>query len=219
MRGLYFRAAASCVLFLIASAAAQAAIITQQGQDVSFTYDDSTLYGTGTVVGNSIFFSPTSLKAESLNTDGTVQSIEMLDITVEVKPGNQGGYEITEFQLVELGDYLLNGSSSSVTINGDLTVTSNTKTCGGSDCEDSEAFSAAPLTTVGALTEWTASAGINFADTAGWVSDTSVLAQIDNVLEATSTVNGESAMIQKKAQGVGLVVNPSVVPVPAAAST
>ncbi|MBT8444492.1 MAG: hypothetical protein KJO13_07080 [Gammaproteobacteria bacterium] len=214
MKGLILRATGTIALTFIAFGAAQAAIITQMGQDVEFTYDDSTLYGTGTVVGNSIFFSPTSFKAESLNADGLVQTTEMLDITVDVKAGSLGTFVMTEFQLVELGDYQLAGSSSTVSQSGDLTVTSNTKTCGGPSCSDMTMFNAGPLTTVGALTEWTASAGIDFSDTVGWGNDTSVLAEIDNMLEAASSVGGESAMIQKKAQGVGLVINP--IPVPAA---
>ena len=45
-------------------------------------------------------------------------------------------------------------------------------------------------------------------------SDSSVIAQIQNNLSATTLNNGEQAWIEKKAAGVGLIVNP--VPVPAA---
>ncbi|MFQ5635611.1 MAG: hypothetical protein ACE5G3_09835 [Gammaproteobacteria bacterium] len=191
-----------------------AAPISQPGIDVTFSYDDASLFGTGTVVGNSIFFSPTTFKAESLNTAGVVTANETLNITVSVNSGS--GFSISEFQLVELGDYLLTGTSSSVDASGRLQVTSNTTTCGlFFSCLDSQIFTAGPLTTTGVLTAWSASAGIDLADTAGWGSDTSVLAQIQNDLTATSTVNGESALVQKKFQGVGLVVNP--IPVPAAA--
>ena len=200
-------------LILICVGGAQAATITQMGTDVTFTYDDATLYGTGSVVGNSIFFSPTAFKAESLNTAGVVTANETLNITVTVKPSSS--YVINEFALVEQGDYLLNGSSSSVDASGRLQVTSLTTTCGFFACKDSEIFTAGPLTTTGVLTAWSTNAGIDFADTAGWGADTDVIAQIQNDLTAISTVNGESAMVQKKFQGVGLVVNP--IPVPAAA--
>ncbi len=200
-------------LVLICIGGAQAATITQMGTDVTFTYNDATLYGTGSVVGNSIFFSPTTFKAESLNTAGVDTANETLNITVTVKPSSS--YVITEFALVELGDYLLNGSSSSVDASGRLQVSSLTKTCGFFACTDSEIFTAGALTTTGVLTDWSASADIDFADTAGWITDTNVMAQIQNDLTAISTVNGESAMVQKKFEGVGLVVNP--IPVPAAA--
>jgi len=192
--------------------AAQAATISQSGTDVTFTYDDASLFGTGTVVGNSIFFSPTTFSAESLNADGVVTATQTLNIDVTVNDGSS--YVITEFQLAELGDYLLTGSSSTADASGRLQVTSKTTTCGFFSCLDSEIFTAGPLTTTGVLTEWMASAGIDFSDTAGWGSDTDVEAQIQNVLTANSTVNGESAFVQKKFEGVGLVV--TVIPVPAA---
>ncbi len=199
-------------LMTLAVSATQAATIVQIGTDVTFTYDDSTLYGTGTVVGNSIFFSPTAFQAESLNADGAVSANATLNITVEVNPGS--AYVMTEFLLAEQGDYLLTGGSSSVSAEGQLQVTSNIKTCLVFPCMDSEIFTAGPLTTVGTLTGWTINSGIDFANTAGWGTDTSVQVQIQNVLLATSTVNGESAMVQKKFEAVGLILNP--VPVPAA---
>ncbi|MFW2405668.1 MAG: VPLPA-CTERM sorting domain-containing protein, partial [Gammaproteobacteria bacterium] len=192
----------------------QAALITQSGTDVDFTYDDATLFGMGTVVGNSIFFTPTTFKAESLNDDGAVSPIGQNTLNIQVDVTSGGGYEITNFQLAELGDYLLTGNSSSVSASARLQVSSNTTTCGFFNCVDTKIDNVSGLTTVGTTTEWTAAVGIDLADTADWGSDSSVIAQIQNNLLATSTVNGESAMIQKKAAGVGLVINP--IPVPAA---
>lgn len=212
MRNLF----AAIALSLIASGAHA---ISQPGTDVTFTYDETTLFGLGNVVGNSIFFSPTTFVAESLNDDGAVSAKETLNITVEVNSGST--YQIAEFALAEFGDYRLTGSSSSAIAEGRLQVTSETKDCAPlfpgfpeMACTDSEIFSAGPLTTVGTLTEWTATAGIDFSDTAGWGTDTKVIAQIQNDLLATSTVSGESALVQKKFEGVGLVVLP--IPVPAA---
>lgn len=205
MRNLF----AAIALSLIASGAHA---ITQMGTDVTFTYDETSLFGMGSVVGNSIFFSPTTFEAESLNGAGAVSANQTLNITVEVKSGST--FEIAEFQLAEFGDYLLTGSSSSALASGNLRVTSQTTTCGFFACTDSEIFDAGPLTTVGTLTEWTATAGIDFADTSGWGTDTSVIAQIQNDLLATSSVDPSSALVQKKFEGVGLVVVP--IPVPAA---
>lgn len=199
------------LVLALSLAGVQAAVVTVPGTDVEFTYDTSSLFGIGTVVGNSIFFSPTTFKAESLNLDGTDSVGETLIIDVVA---TTPGYQLTEFALVELGDYLLTGSSSSVTAAGRLQVTSATKTCGILPCTDWDIFNVAGMTTIGSLTGWSGNVGIDFADTAGWISDTSVEASIQNDLTATSTVNGESAMVEKKFQGVGLVVNP--IPVPAA---
>ncbi|MCK6372355.1 MAG: hypothetical protein L6Q83_13725 [Gammaproteobacteria bacterium] len=207
------------VLLLCGVATAHAATITQMGTDVTFTYDDSTLYGTGTVVGNSIFFSPTTFKAESLNASGAVTASATLNIDIDIKPESQSSFSITEFKLLELGDYRLVGNSSSVDASGRLQVTSNTTTCGWFACFDEVLFSAGPLTTVGALTSWSASTEIDLNDTVGWGIDDSVNVQIQNNLQAISTVVGESAMVQKKFQGqaVVLAINPQVmVPVPPA---
>jgi len=206
----------SGLLLAVVSIGASAATVTQMGTNVTFSYDDATLYGAGTVVGDSIFFSPTGFKAESLNDDGVVTANETLNITVEVKSGSS--YVIEQFLLVEQGDYFLNGSSSSVDASGQLQVSSLATLCGFFVCNDTEIFSAGPLTTTGALTAWSASTQIDFDDTAGWGSDTGVIAQIQNDLTAISTINGESALVQKKGQGVGLIVNEmsgTMIPVPA----
>ncbi len=44
---------------ILASSTANAALVTINGTNVSFTYDDATLYGTANVVGNAIFFGST----------------------------------------------------------------------------------------------------------------------------------------------------------------
>lgn len=125
-------------------------------------------------------------------------------------------FVIDGFQIAEAGDYRLDGADATVSAEGRLQVSSATTTCGVFACTDSEIFSAGPLSVTGALTEWTAGAGIDFDDTVGWGSDTAVLAQLQNDLSASTLANGELAFIQKKNTGVGLVVVPEI-PLPAAA--
>lgn len=191
---------------------------TIMGTDVIFDYDDTTLFGTANVIGNNIFFLPTTFLAESTDLDGAVNTSDTLNITITVKAGS--AFNITDFLWVEDGDYELQGSSASVSANGRLQVTSGTKLCPGPlpgfdvPCEDSEIFNVGGLTTTGALTEWDAAVAIALADTAGWLNDTSVVVQIQNNLNATSTVLGDSAEIQKKSTGIGLIINP--IPVPGA---
>ncbi|MBT8421665.1 MAG: hypothetical protein KJP03_00945, partial [Gammaproteobacteria bacterium] len=57
-------------------------------------------------------------------------------------------------------------------------------------------------------------ADIDLAETAGWVFDTDVNANIQNNLSATTTQAATSAMIEKKFGAIGIEV--TVVPVPAA---
>jgi len=188
---------------------AQSAIVTVNGANVSFTYDTATLYGTGFVVGDSIFFTPTDFRAESADGSGFSTASATLNIGIQaLRPD----YLFTQVALVEQGDYFLSGGSASVAAGGRLQVASLTTSCSIFPCIDSETFNVSGLGTVGALTDWTASASVDFADTAGWGSDTNVTAQIQYNLSATTANAGELAFIQNKAQLVGL----TLVPVPAA---
>ena len=102
---------------------ASAAIVTISGDDVKFTYDDSSLFGTGAVIGNTIFFTPETFNAESLNGAGLVQTSESLDITTEI---TSIGYAMDGFQVLENGDYFIKGIGASVSAVGGLTIDSQT---------------------------------------------------------------------------------------------
>jgi len=196
------------------AAAPNAAIVTLNGTDVSFTYDDSTVFGTANVVNNSIFFQPTNFIAESLNGAGAVSLRETLIIDVQA---TSAGYNMSSFLLAEQGDYELTGTGSSVSASGRLGVASLTSTCGlFLPCKDASIFNVAntDLDTIGTLTAWSGSTSVDLADTIGWGSDSSVQLSLQNNLLATTLNDGESAMIQKKFGAIGITVNP--VPVPAA---
>lgn len=196
------RSATALVCLGLASLSANAAIVTLYGDDVSFTFDDATLYGSGTVVGNNIYFTPADFKAESLNGAGLVQASEMLNLQVEV---TTAGYWLEEFALNELGDYLLNGAGASASASGTFSVSSNTNAN-----SDSNNFDAGPLTVQGALTEWSTSSFIDIS----WGTDTDVDIDIMNLLQASTTDLGEQALVQKKVGLVGVEI--TAVPVPAA---
>jgi hypothetical protein len=192
----------------VMSTAADAAVVTVFGDDLSFTYDDSTLYGSATVVGNNIFFLPTSFTAESLN-GGSDLSNEILTIQIDV---TTEGFVLTDFSLTELGDYFLEGSGATVSVGGNFTVASGT-----SAYSDTDSLSAGPLLVQGAYTDWSVSSTIMLVDTAGWASDASVLVTLENILSAETLANGEQAFIEKKIGAVGIMTNEAPpIPVPAA---
>lgn len=198
---------------LLFSSNSYAAMVTLTGNDVSFTYDDSTLFGSATVIGNSISFQPTSFLASASNLDGAVTISETLNITVEAITAN---YDMSSFLLCEAGDYTTDGSSTRVTASGRLQISSNTTTCPLLGCFESDIFNFIDDSdNLGITTEWDGTASVDLADnTNGWTSDTAVVLQIQNNLSATSTELGDAAWIQKKFGAVGVTVNP--VPVPAA---
>jgi len=201
---------------LCACLSVQAATVTVTGDDVQFTYDDASVFGTASVVGNSIFFLPTNFKAESLNGIGAATANSTLQIRIEVITD---GFALRELRMLEQGDYLLNGAGASVQQSGQLAVTSLTQTCGGFfPCRSTALFGAGPLTVQGALTEWSADAAIDLGNNPEWGSDTWVDLQLENLLTATTlnTGPGEQAFIEKKFAAVGLLLEPVAIPVPAA---
>ncbi len=203
---------AAAALLLGISTSGQATIVTLVGTDVSFTFDDATLFGSGIVVGNSLVFQPPAFKAESLNGAGAVTASDTLIIDVVA---TTPGYDITSLAMQEQGDYRRKGVDASVAASGRLGVTSTTTTCGILACNDASIFNVAGLgDTGGATVAWSGGTSVNLADTAGWGSDTSLQISFQNNLSATTLNGGEEAFIQKKLGGVGLIVNP--VPVPAA---
>ncbi len=205
---------AATITMLAVPAGASAAIITQFGTDVSFTYDDSTLFGTGTVVGNNIFFTPSNFTAESLNGAGVVNTTDTLNIDINAI---STGFDLTSLVLVEAGDYKLDGAGASADASAYFSVISNTKNCGllNLPCKETQIANTGALADTGGATAlWGLSGSISFADTMGWMTDTSVNVTLQNNLNANTANPGETAFIQKKNGVIGVTVNP--VPVPAA---
>ena len=99
-----------------------AAIVSVEGDNYIFTYDNSTLFGNANVINDSIFFLPTDFSAVSLNQQGAVLITDIIDIEVEVKPGSSK--LIDGFSLFEQGDYRLHGTGSSVDVTTNVEVTS-----------------------------------------------------------------------------------------------
>lgn len=198
------------------SGTAQAATVFIDGDDVRFTYDDSTLFGSANVVGNSIFFLPTSFSASANDDDGAVITNATLNVEIEVITP---GFQIETLGLFESGDYYLDGVGASADVQGMFAVTSLEK----SDTSglfpmpyrEEQLFSTGALAdTAGVLTEWDVNAGIDLTTISGWNSDTYVKATMENILSVTTLNHGEKAFVEKKFGGVGITVNE--VPVPAA---
>jgi hypothetical protein len=197
------------VTSLLLAFSSQAATITQFGTDVSYTYDDSTAYGTGVVLGNAIFFTPSAFLAESLDGAGLATTTATLNIDVSA---TTSGFSMASFSLFEDGDYRLKGSGASVAADGFFRATSLSTTCGAPPCQTTALFDAGTLSdTGGSLALWNMGDSLNLASVAGWGSDTDVKLTIQNNLTAETLASGEIAFIQKK-----FSVTIPQVPVPAA---
>lgn len=200
-------------LAIIAAAsisAAQAAQVTLIGDDFSFTYNDDSLFGTATVVGNSLVFLPTSFNAQSQGTG--VVDVEESVIKVTVKALANTNKQITAINVVEKGDYLLGGD-------GKVRATSRMDVFSATQANQSTGAITATTGIVTAPTtmtntEWTLDSTANLT----WGTDTEVNLSLENTLAALSGTNaGDFAFIAKKSGQVIINVETSEVPVPAAA--
>lgn len=202
---------------------AQAVTITQYGPNVKFTYDDATLFGTGTIVGNNIFFTPADFVAHSVNGTSPAGGHDVLtatlDITVEsLDPDN---FLITNAQLTESGDYQLEdyGSAGAPAVRARATLGgAGVSPITGNAFATSDSFDTGLLDTPTTAGAWSGTAKIgNFGVPYGHA--TTLDLTIENVLDAFTYDNGDLANIAKKFAGsqIGVEINPNPVPVPAAA--
>jgi len=198
-------------LVLCAGSGAQAAIVHLEGATVDFYYDDAqpgmAAYGALSAIGDSIFATPTTFIAESLN--GTGDSFSALG-TVQVVL--KSGYRFDSVQVAQRGDYLLNGAGASVSVSGDLTIedSSNPATALSTTMTSSSDFTIND----NALHAWSSSGAF---DVSSWTTVTSVDLSLDTMLLANTGAAGERAYIEKKFTGGGLVtIMTTPIPVPAA---
>jgi hypothetical protein len=207
---------------LILAAAAQAAEIT--GTDFDVIYDPTTLglFGSLSLSGNTLEFTPNNFIATSLNGAGVATPTGGATTASNIQLVANPGFQFGSLQLTELGDYLLSGSGSSVSVSGELIAFD-----GDSTSNPVLTYTTSTITPTGPLTtnngqavNWTATAAIdNTTPTVSggstWLAGAQTVdVSIENLLSASTDSADSEALIQKKALfgGVGLTVTP--VPLP-----
>ncbi len=168
------------------SGSSNAALITIDGSDVSFTYDDSLLglFGPASVSGNSLIFAPTNFSASSLASSPYNFASNTFAVTI-----NSLGNNISNVSLVESGTYIKLGGSADVAASGALTATdlTNSATTISNITPTTVPFSTTAFPfPVG---NWTADANVNFVDSF------SVLANINNILGTQKLQASDYALI------------------------
>jgi hypothetical protein len=186
-------------------AQANAATVLLTGANFDVRYDNATLgnYGTPSLSGNVVYFTPTTFKAESMNGGGF--STASGTVNFQIIPKNN--FSITDISLLEKGDYVLRGIDSFVGISGQtrafsllnpLTDITNPIT------------SASNLTiATGGQQNWVGNSSLNLASL-GLTANQSVNYTVENLLESYTESNATGprrAFIEKKfsAFSVGLV--------------
>jgi hypothetical protein len=209
------------VLALIAASPAHAAIQTITGTNFDLVYDDTKLglFGTPSLAGNNIFFTPNNFKAESLNGAGIVSNNSTISGMQLVA---KNSFQFGSIDLTEFGDYLMRGSESFVSVNGQLRAFDGANFSATNTSASLIVSSSTPLNTIDGFNhDWLTTASITNATASnsgltGWLSNASVVnITVENLLTAYTEAGPgpEQAFIEKKAIGVGLVVT-SAVPEP-----
>ncbi|MBI3432292.1 MAG: PEP-CTERM sorting domain-containing protein [Hydrogenophilales bacterium] len=193
------------------SGAAFAATVTLAGTTASFTFDSalSGLFGAPTVIGDTLYFTPTTYKAQSFNGSGLASASQTFNIMVNANPG----YLVSAVNLTENGDYYNMGAGASVAVGGKLYVRDLESPL--APAAISKIKATLPLTDVTSManfetTDWTSLAGV--AIPAGWGGADGIVGgvnvTIENILLASSLTSGSAAFIEKKFVGLNVVMAP-----------
>jgi hypothetical protein len=169
------------------SGSSNAALITIDGSDVSFTYDDSLLglFGPASVSGNSLTFAPTNFSASST----TSSPFDFTNSSFAVTINSLGNY-INKISLVESGNYIKIGGSADVAASGSLTTIDLTNTLTShSNITPTAAF--ATTNFPNPVGNWKATANENL------LNSFSVLANINNILGTQKLQTSDFALINK----------------------
>jgi len=184
-----------------------AAPVSMIGSTVTYSFDDALLglFGLPTLVGDSLFFTPTTFKAQS-NSGSPALGFTSATMNIKVTPNNPAQW-IDKVSLQEVGDYLLfdplNGSAKGVAVTGQIRVRDLSTLAEMTD----SIVAAGPLTSVGLPTKnWSATAG---ADVDTWMAR-AVNVTVENLLIAYTTAAPSLAFIEKK----GVILNVSAIPEP-----
>ncbi|MEQ1620433.1 MAG: hypothetical protein ABL919_03430 [Methylococcales bacterium] len=184
-----------CVI--VFSSISNAALVTTNGTDFSFTYDDLLIgrFGTPNITGNSLFFVPTNHSLVQENLSGS----KLLKSNFTVTINSLQGSKIDFVALNENGKYLLEGEKAGISLKGALTAIDAFDPFSG---YESEIAPVAPFEQTefdGPLGQWEASTLLDLPDT------TSVIVSIENILRAkifSGNVGDELALIETKFLGI-----------------
>ncbi len=187
-------------IFIVVSGTGNAALITVNGDTVSFTYDNAltTFFGAPKISGNSLFFLPANFKAQSL--DGGASALT--SNTFQFKIDALGGHHISNLALTEKGDYILEGEKAKISALGELRAVDV-------KAPFQELISKIvmdPFVQTGLVKtgDWTATANLAFAPDI----TKSLYLSIENILLAKTGLKDDFAFIEKKFVGLTITAVP-----------
>jgi hypothetical protein len=194
------------LLFSVLFVNVQANVVT--GSTVSYTFDESllSLFGTPTLIGDSLFFTPTGFFATGN------ESLDIKNATINLTVTALNGGTISALNLIERGDYIMKGDTAEVGVGGQLRVTDLCSPMTEAVEKIKPDVPFASQTTFLPTQDWTVSAGVDFSGHKA----SSVNVTIENILLAFSGTFGDLGFIEKKGLIIGATTIPfSQVPLPA----
>lgn len=202
------------IFTFFAASTATAAPVTLIGNNFDLIYDNSLfgLFGAPILTNDSIFFTPVSFKAESLNGNGVVTANSTINLSI-IEHSNKN---ITGFNLLERGDYRLVGAGSVVGVGGQTRVFD----LGNPFIENNTAITSASNFSIinnivdSATHNWTSSSNVSVIDPQ-WANTTSYNYTIENLLTAYTDPAGSGpkvAFIEKKFAGSSISIVVTTVP-------
>jgi hypothetical protein len=210
LRALKLKVTLLAGLSLFAGSTQALALTTLTGTDFDVVYDSSLmgLFGSPTLSGNTLFFTPTNFVAESLNGAGEV----LTRSTINVQIIAHNNTAITSLGLTELGDYKLKGANSAVDVSGETRAFAISNP---SIREVQHITSNSNLTiNDGKTHDWEASSFISLT-TPKWQGVTSINYTLENILDAyteITDVGPKLAFIEKKFAGTSISLVVTTVP-------
>ena len=221
----------ACAVLVWGAAPSHAALVTLSGTQFDLTYDTTKLglFGTPSLVGNTLSFTLNTFAAQSLN---GVSAVSTFSTVSGLLLTAKNGFQFGAFDLVEFGDYTLSGSGSFVQVLGQLRAFNTAQAL---TTQTSANLMVNPLTPL----------NINDGNNHNWVADARIDAStpmalptlfnvistmpqevdltIENRLTAYTVPSGSDfreAFIEKKFVGVGVQVTvlPAAGPLPPSAA-
>lgn len=194
--------------------AAESATVQLCGPTICYVYDDGQAaianFGTPTLAGDSVFFTPTSFRAESLNGAGIdIDDATFLFDSVFSHDGSEQpgtGLEIATLSVVDDGDYrIVGGDAVDATLRLQAVNVASAENVSVTEMFDASGDSAGTQ-------DWSLTAAL-LPDSTFAAASEELRVTVQNTLTATTDGAGELAWIQKKFS----LTATTIVPIPAAA--
>jgi hypothetical protein len=205
------------LLLTNACAALPAFDTTLSGTDFDVLYDSTRLdlFGSPSLSGDTIFFTPTGFSATSLNGAGSQLTHATIDFELAAKPG----FNFAQLQVVERGDYQLSGMGSTVKVTGQLSAFDPNNPINAFGFQFMAVPGSTPLTlNDGDLHPWQAGASLDVSHDP-FSRPHALNVTLENLLTATTAPGaaGSVAFIEKKFAGAPISsLDVPAVPLPGA---